>query len=138
MPAMSEALKLQLPSSIQYLETIIDTAEVFFERNRVSSKLIGYLVASLTEAASNAIIHGNDNQVKKNVYVNLDIEEDQIRLSVEDSNDVFEDFVTDNDGPESLLSTSGRGIFIIKTYMDDVSVSKGDYGTKVMMKKRYR
>jgi len=103
---MSETLKLQLPSSTEYLETIIDTAEIFFQRNSLNNMLIGHLVASLTEAASNAIIHGNDNQILKYVYVDLDVKDELILLSVEDSNTDFRDFVTGSSLPDSPLSTS--------------------------------
>ncbi len=132
---MASRLKLKLPSSIQYLETIIDTAELFFQRNSINDVTIGELVASLTEAASNAIIHGNNNETMKYIYVDLDIEEDDVEVVVEDSNNDFEDFVAGSGEPVSPLSTSGRGIFIIKAYMDQVMLSRGRHGSRLMMKK---
>jgi len=135
---MTEFLKLQLPSSLDYIETILDSAELFLERNQIDSDLIGYLVASLAEAASNAIIHGNHEDILKSVFIDLALEKDVIRLSVEDSNpEGYSSLVEGNSELPDQKAIHGRGLFIIKTYMDNVSLQKGDHGSRMVMIKRY-
>ncbi|HHF52105.1 MAG TPA: ATP-binding protein [Candidatus Aminicenantes bacterium] len=137
---MTEFIKLQLPSSLDYIETLLDSVELFLERNDVDSDLIGTLVASLAEAASNAIIHGNHEESIKPIYVDLSLDEEVISLSVEDSNpEGTPGFLSDESFklPEQK-AVHGRGLFIIKTYMDNVTLQKGLHGSRLIMTKRYR
>lgn len=137
---MAEFIKLQLPSSLDYLETLLDSVELFLERNDIDSDLIGTLVASLAEAASNAIIHGNHEEVLKPIYVDLSLEKEIISLSVEDSNPEGGEAFLDEEAFQLPDETAihGRGLFIIKTYMDDVKLKQGSHGSRLVMTKRYR
>jgi|MTBAKSStandDraft_1061840.scaffolds.fasta_scaffold19257_4 anti-sigma regulatory factor (Ser/Thr protein kinase) len=137
---MGEFIKLQLPSSLDYIETLLDSVELFLERNDIDSDLIGTLVASLAEAASNAIIHGNHEEALKPVYVDLSLEEEAIFLSVEDSNPEGDPGFLDEEAASLPEQTAvhGRGLFIIRTYMDDVSLKQGAHGSRLVMTKRYR
>lgn len=137
---MAEFIKLQLPSSLDYLETLLDSVELFLERNDINSDLIGTLVASLAEAASNAIIHGNHEEALKPIYVDLSLEKEIISLSVEDSNPEGGESFLDAEAFQLPDETAihGRGLFIIKTYMDDVKLKQGSHGSRLVMTKRYR
>ncbi len=93
------------------------------------------LLISVTEAVNNAIMHGNKFDPLKNVTVSLTATEDFVEIEVQDEGSGFDpDTVADPREPENLLKSSGRGIFIIKSLLDDVTFEKNDIGTKVTMK----
>ncbi len=93
------------------------------------------LLISVTEAVNNAIMHGNKFDAEKTVVVSLLATEDFVEIEVQDEGDGFNpDEVADPREPENLLKSSGRGIFIIKSLLDEVLFEKNEIGTKVTMK----
>ncbi|MCX7725257.1 MAG: SpoIIE family protein phosphatase [Chitinispirillaceae bacterium] len=86
------------------------------------------------EMITNAIIHGNKNNPKKKVMVFYRVTEDVAIISVLDEGEGF-DFTTVPDPllPENRLRDHGRGLFLIKHYMDEVSFNKK--GNRIMGKK---
>ncbi len=93
------------------------------------------LLISVTEAVNNAIMHGNKFDAEKTVVVSLLATEDFVEIEVQDEGDGFNpDKVADPREPENLLKSSGRGIFIIKSLLDEVLFEKNEIGTKVTMK----
>ncbi|MGH9575593.1 MAG: ATP-binding protein [Candidatus Acidiferrales bacterium] len=91
---------------------------------------------ALYEAVANAVIHGNREDVKKQVHIwcRYDARE-CVLISVSDEGDGFDPkAVPDPTRPENLESEHGRGIFLMKTYMDEVRYEKG--GTEVHLMKK--
>lgn len=93
------------------------------------------LLISVTEAVNNAIMHGNNFDPDKTVTVGLTATEDFVEIEVQDEGSGFDpNLVADPREPENLLKSSGRGIFIIKSLLDEVIFEKNEIGTKVTMK----
>jgi serine/threonine-protein kinase RsbW len=93
------------------------------------------LLISVTEAVNNAIMHGNGFDSSKTVTVTLTATEDYVEIEVQDEGSGFDpDMVADPREPENLLKASGRGIFIIKSLIEQVSFENNEIGTKVSMK----
>ena len=94
----------------------------------------------VSEAVTNAIIHGYDNQPDGLVHIEAVIEEDTIFLSIRDDGKDIEDLETARQPlytskPE--LERSGMGFTIMENFMDEVEVeSTVGVGTIVRMKKR--
>lgn len=93
---------------------------------------------SLREVINNAIIHGNKSDLNKRVYVNFRWDKSFIRISIKDENPEKVDFAEINKKLESndVLSFNGRGILIMKSYMDRVEFISSDKGTEIVMEKR--
>ena len=89
---------------------------------------------SLEEALINAIRHGNDFDESKTVCVDYDINDERIEIKVTDEGQGF-DFndVPDPTADENLEKPSGRGVMLIRTFMDEVEYS--DKGRCVRMVK---
>ena len=87
------------------------------------------------EALANAIVHGNQMDPEKRVYVTCGCAlNGEVNLTVRDEGQGFKpDCVADPNAPENQLRISGRGIQIMKTFMDEVSFEQG--GTAVRMRK---
>jgi len=90
------------------------------------------------EALNNAIKHGNKMDGAKKVDFAIQLENNEFRIVIRDEGDGFDlAKVPDPTNPENLLKTSGRGIFYMKSFMDQVEYNT-DAGTMVTMTKHYK
>ena len=98
------------------------------------------LAIALTEAVGNAIVHGNKKDPRKKVTIVVHAKGKQsVLISVSDQGKGFDPKQLMNPtSPENLMKESGRGIFILKALMDDVTFSFGPYGTTLtfLLKKK--
>jgi serine/threonine-protein kinase RsbW len=90
------------------------------------------------ESVINAIWHGNKNDPSKQVRLRFQIFSDRLEIRVRDQGNGYDpNKVADPLREENLLSVSGRGIFLIRTFMDDFRVeSVVGGGTEVILVKR--
>lgn len=96
----------------------------------------GDIEMALREALANAVIHGNGKNPRKRVYVTCRCYMDgQVLITVRDEGRGFDSSaVPDPTFQENLLFTHGRGIYLMKTLMDEVSFEEG--GAVVTMRKK--
>ncbi len=93
------------------------------------------LLVATTEAVNNAILHGNKQNPRKLVHVACQISGHVLTMSVRDSGRGFDPESLANPlADENLLKESGRGIFLIRSLIDNVSFRIGKTGTTVEMK----
>ena len=90
------------------------------------------------ESVINAVAHGNKHDAKKKVWVRFEIHKDRLEIRIRDEGVGFDpSHIADPLSQENLLKVSGRGIFLIRAFMDEFRVesAKGS-GTEVTMVKR--
>jgi serine/threonine-protein kinase RsbW len=90
------------------------------------------IMLTLSEAVNNAIMHGNKQDPRKQVFIQTtwNKEEGTLQISIEDEGDGFNPEEVPNPlKDENLLNEGGRGIYLIKQYADDIQFSEN--GTKV-------
>jgi serine/threonine-protein kinase RsbW len=96
---------------------------------------------AIREAMVNAVAHGNHFDRSKKVRLEI-WEDPQAALAVEivDEGAGFEEMrVPDPIEPAGLARTSGRGLFLIRAFMDEVEINRhGPSGTRVYMVKYRR
>lgn len=108
-------------------------------RGRVGEETLYWAAMALREAVANAIKHGNKLNPEKRVFVEMELEDGrELRLNVEDEGEGFDPSqLSDPRAPENLLKESGRGVFYIRHFMDEVRFSRGaSGGTKVELVKK--
>ena len=129
-------LRNTLPSDIEIVSPVVDQLMRFISRFRVANDNHFEIELALREALVNAIVHGNQNDPRKHVYVNCRCTTDgQVSITIEDEGNGFEhDTVPDPTSPENRKRTHGRGIYLIRTLMDEVDFEQG--GSVVNMRKR--
>ena len=90
------------------------------------------------ESMINAIWHGNKNDASKSVWLRFEIYKDRLEIRVRDQGNGFNiSEVPDPCSAENLLRVSGRGIYLIRTFMDEFHVKHlPGSGTEVTMVKR--
>lgn len=93
---------------------------------------------ALREVINNAIVHGNKSDKSKMVNVTFVWKKPRLQIKIKDQNPDSVDFEKIGQKVESnnLLSTNGRGIMIMKSYMDKVKFQATDTGSEVIMEKR--
>jgi serine/threonine-protein kinase RsbW len=93
------------------------------------------------ESVINAIKHGNRNDASKRVFVEFETMHGgvpELAIRVRDEGEGFDpEQVADPLAPENLLKSSGRGIFLIRNFMDDVRLQRApEGGMEIRMVKR--
>ena len=93
---------------------------------------------SVREGVINAFHYGNQERPEKKIHLALDITEEKLIIHVLDEGTGF--VLADVPDPlaeENLLSTSGRGIFLMRAFMDEFDVVKGrNGGAEIVMSKK--
>ena len=111
---------LQLPStsaSIVIVENFIDN---LVPTLNISDDVYANMMTCVNEAVANAIVHGNKENPKKIVYVNIEnVNSRRLIFSIADEGEGF-DFsnLPDPTAPENIHKLNGRGIFIMKKLAD--------------------
>ena len=90
---------------------------------------------SLEEAIVNAILHGNSGDPEKQVEITFQVSETELRVEIIDEGSGFNpDALPDPTADENLEKPSGRGVMLMRHYMDHVQYSKA--GNQVVMVKK--
>ena len=99
----------------------------------IDSEMEHWIGMAMREAVANAVKHGNRLDPDKRVVVRLESAGDDLTIVIGDEGGGFDpERISDPLAPENQLKTSGRGIFYIKTFMDDVTFSRGEGGGTVL------
>lgn len=90
------------------------------------------LLVAGTEAINNGILHGNKSDPRKKVFVKCTVKDSELVLLVKDQGNGFKpEEVPDPLEEKNLMKTSGRGIFLMRSLMDEVTFSVTPDGTIV-------
>jgi serine/threonine-protein kinase RsbW len=97
----------------------------------------GGISMAVREAMINAILHGNAYDPAKRVNLTFEQNGQELIVTVTDEGKGFvPDEVPDPLAPENLLKQSGRGIFLMRAFMDEVRFRKLNPGTEITLIKR--
>ena len=112
--------------------TKVATAAGFSEDDVMS------IAMAVREAAVNAVLHGNAYDPGKKVTLAFDQGEDGLTIVVRDQGKgVDVDSIPDPLAPENLMKQSGRGIFLMRSLMDEVQIQASETGTEVKLIKHF-
>jgi len=127
-----------LPSRIETVAAAAAAVAEFVGRFGVSDDAAYGIDMAVREAVTNAVLHGNRQDENKTVDIVLKSLPDAVEISVHDRGHGFNpEDVPDPTVTENLLKSSGRGIFFMRTFMDEVDwLIRPEGGTTVRMLKR--
>jgi serine/threonine-protein kinase RsbW len=93
---------------------------------------------SVREGVINAFHYGNQERPEKKIHLAVDLTQEKMVIHVEDEGKGFTlKDVPDPLAEENLLSTSGRGIFLMRAFMDEFNVVTGKAGgAEIVMAKK--
>lgn len=92
---------------------------------------------AVREAAVNAVLHGNQHDPSKQLAVSLENTGSALVFIIADQGEGLDaSALPDPLAPENLLRSSGRGIFLIRSFMDEVHFRQLNPGTELTLVKR--
>jgi serine/threonine-protein kinase RsbW len=127
-------IKRALPSNlIAYHDLIEETISVLQDYGWNKEELFGIRMA-LEESISNAVRHGNKHDPNKQVFVDCELSPQRFFIRVRDEGPGYNPCaVPDCCADENLEVPGGRGLALMRAYMDNVELS--DNGRCVVMEK---
>jgi len=133
-----ETTELKFPSRIEAVDEAAAAVSEFLKRLGIGEDIAFGVDMAVREAVTNAVIHGNKLDDAKVVEVKLKNTPEAFEISVHDQGSGFNpNDVPDPTKDENILRTSGRGIFFMRNFMDEVDWSREpEGGTKVRMIKK--
>jgi serine/threonine-protein kinase RsbW len=94
---------------------------------------------AVREAAVNAVLHGNAYDPGKKVGLEFERTGHDLVITIRDQGKGLDlDKIPNPLAPENLLKTSGRGIFLIRSFMDEVQIHPSQTGTEIKLVKHVR
>ncbi|MEO8665651.1 MAG: ATP-binding protein [Ignavibacteria bacterium] len=121
-------------SEVRKFEELLEKANQEF--CLAMEKFINFQIAC-SEALINAIVHGNNEDESKSVYASLEYNEVTLSCRIRDEGKGFDmNSLPDPTSTENLLKESGRGIFIMRSLVDEFHCNSTESGTEFVLTAR--
>lgn len=129
---------LDLGSRFENIELVQVVLKDTLDQLGIEEDARHWIDVAVREAVANAIKHGNAQNPDKQVHVDLLLEGEELVIRIEDEGMGFDPAsVPDPLAPGNILRPNGRGIFYMKSFMDDIQYGlRPEGGTVVTMRKR--
>jgi serine/threonine-protein kinase RsbW len=136
-PSAQDAARLVIPSDPQRIAEADEFLESTLRRHGIPEALVTDLAIATSELVNNAIVHGNKCDVSKTVSLTVEINACEVVIRVADQGSGFDPLgVPDPLAEENLLREVGRGVFIVRSLMDDVQFERGPSGETVVVARK--
>jgi len=121
--AAATSIKLVIPSEVRLVDLVHEISQKLAELAGFTPDDALNVGLAVREAVINAILHGNGNDPSRNVDIDLDLPEaGGIRVRIQDQGEGFNpDATPDPTDAEHVLNASGRGILMIRAFVDTVT-----------------
>ena len=129
--------RIEIPSTLDYLPKVDDFVERKLRKLKIKKDQKVDIAISVSEVVTNAVVHGNKNDLSKKVKISLKVDPSHVEVTVQDEGSGFDPgSVECPTVQENLLKEAGRGLLIVESLMDQVDILCGSQrGTKVKMVK---
>jgi serine/threonine-protein kinase RsbW len=128
---------LTLDSSLDSVNRVEQAAEDYAQRAGFDEDEVPNIAMAVREAAINAVVHGNAYDAAKHITASFESTAGSIVIRIADQGPGLDpDTVPDPLAPENILRGSGRGIFLIRAFMDEVNFRQLHPGTELTLIKR--
>lgn len=125
---------LEIESDPNKIIVVEEFVNYFAKDLKIDDEKIPGLILAVTEATTNAIIHANKSDLSKMVQVSAHMDNSTLVVSVKDEGHGFDPgSIPDPTSPENLLKDSGRGIYLMRVYMDDLKFNLTPSGTELIL-----
>lgn len=132
------AIELRVPSELRYLSLVDALTQGVVRDLDWDADTAGNLSTAVIEAAANAIEHGNGLAAGKSVTVRFRISDGEVEVEVDDEGAGFDPHLYERElTTEDLLRPRGRGIYIMRSFMDGIEFQPlPSGGMRVRLRKR--
>lgn len=132
----TQRVSYTLDSTLETVDSAEQTAGQIAVEAGFDEDVVMQISMAVREAAINAVLHGNAYDPGKKVTVDFERTGKDLVITIRDQGhglDVAK--IPDPLAPENLMKTSGRGIFLIRSFMDEVHIHPSQTGTEVKLVK---
>src|SRR6187397_2998785 len=135
-------IRLELPSSFELLDLVQHLSDRLSSMAGLDEDATHWVSVAVRESVINAIKHGNREDHDKHVTIEFlltpRVNPQQFIVEVQDEGEGFDPEAIANPlDPENVLKSSGRGIFFMRNFMDDVQLNRApEGGMEVRMVKK--
>jgi serine/threonine-protein kinase RsbW len=135
--AMTEQrVSYTLDSTLETVDNAEQAATRIAADNGFDEDEIMQISMAVREAAVNAVLHGNAYDPDKKVKLEFERTTRDLVITIRDQGPGLDPTkIPDPLAPENLLKTSGRGIFLIRSFMDEVHFHPSTSGTEIKLVK---
>lgn len=129
-----ENYNVEIESDPNNLITVEEFVNYFCKDINLTDDQLANVLLAVTEATTNAIIHANKCDQSKMVTINVKVNETKLVVKVKDEGEGFDPAdIPDPTEPENLLNESGRGVYLMRVYMDNVEYNRTPSGMETIL-----
>lgn len=132
----ARVIEVDIPSDVQYIEKVVELVQKECALMRFGPRqLMLNLPVALTEALSNAILRGNNDDPAKHVHIMARVDRAQLVIEVVDQGAGFDldQCTLDPTTPGNVDREDGRGLFLMRQLMDRVERDDDPRGNLVRL-----
>jgi len=123
-----------LDSTLDTVDSAEQTASRIASESGFGDDEVMQIAMAVREAAVNAVLHGNAYDPEKKVDLEFERTPKALVITIRDQGKGMDMAkIPDPLAPENLLKTSGRGIFLIRSFMDSVEIHPSQSGTEIKL-----
>jgi serine/threonine-protein kinase RsbW len=129
MKIQANKIEVSIGSALEYVELVQTVTDCITSVMGFDEDTAHWIGMSVRESVTNAIQHGNKLDLDKKVDIKFEVGPEQLEISVKDQGPGFQvEELPSPLEPENLLKPSGRGIFYIRSFMDEVEFKSSPQG----------
>lgn len=134
LPMTPDRISMTLSSSLESVDKLERTAEDIAGRAGFDEDTVPHIAMAVREAAINAVLHGNSYNASKEITASFETTAADFIFRISDQGTGFDPAsLPDPLAPENILRGSGRGIFLIRAFMDEVNFRQLHPGTEITL-----
>ena len=136
------SVRLDVRSSLDMLDLVQAVSDHIGRSAGLDDDTLHWIDVAVRESVINAITHGNQHDAGKRVHIEFTPLNDDgnpgVAIRVRDEGVGFDPAdLPDCRAPENILKSGGRGIFLIRSFMDDLVLRRApEGGMEIVMVKR--
>lgn len=132
----AQRVSYTLDSTLETVNSAEETAGRLASEAGFEDEEVMKISMAVREATVNAVLHGNAYDPGKKVVLNFESNGHDLVITIRDQGKGLDlSKIPDPLAPENLLKTSGRGIFLIRSFMDEVHIHPSHTGTEIKLVK---
>ena len=125
----SETVERFLESTLDSVDSAEDIAVGVAKRAGFDEDDLLKIGMAVRESMVNAVVHGNRYNANKKVRFSVVKNSERFTIRVADEGEGFDyEHLPDPLAPDNLLRSSGRGIFLIRSFMDELEIRRLEPG----------
>ena len=130
----ADRVSFTMDSTLETVNSAEETAGRMATEAGFDDEEVMKISMAVREAAVNAVLHGNAYDPNKKVMLAFERTPSDLVITIRDQGKGLDaGKIPDPLAPENLLKTSGRGIFLIRSFMDVVEIHPSHTGTELKM-----